>query len=78
MERGAGIEIVVIDVTEHGVERPKRRQRRYYSVKKRKHTLKSQIVANQQTGKIIRKEIEMGGDMILTCTSKGIQISKVK
>lgn len=53
MERDAGIAIVVIDVTEHAIERPRRRQRRYYSGKKGKHTLKSQIVANKQTAEIV-------------------------
>lgn len=61
MERGAGIEIVVIDVTEHGVERPKRRQRQYYSGKKGKHTLKSQIAANLRTGEIICTALGKGG-----------------
>lgn len=60
MEQGAGIEIVVIDVTEHAIERPKRRQGRHFSGKKGKHTLKSQIVANQQTGEIICTALGMG------------------
>jgi len=61
LERGIGIEIVVIDVTEHAIERPKGRQRGYYSGKKGKHALKSQVVANQQTGEIICTALGMGG-----------------
>ncbi len=61
MERGVGIEIVVIDVTEHAIERPKRRQRGYYPGKKGKHTLKSQVVGNQQTGETTCTALGMGG-----------------
>jgi len=45
--------VVVIDVTEVAIERPKRRQRRFYSGKKKRHTLKCQLVIEQATGKII-------------------------
>ena len=45
-------EIVVMDVTETPIERPKRRQRQFYSGKKQ-HTLKCQLILDPQTGQII-------------------------
>lgn len=45
--------ILVLDVTETPIERPKKQQRRYYSGKKKRHTLKTQVVVEQRTGEII-------------------------
>lgn len=47
------IPVIVMDVTETPVERPKRQQKRFYSGKKKRHTLKSQLVIEQKTGLII-------------------------
>ena len=46
-------EYVVMDVTETTIERPKKKQKRYYSGKKKCHTLKTQLVINQETKEII-------------------------
>lgn len=46
-------QITVMDVTETPIERPKRKQRKYYSGKKKYHTLKTQLIINQETGEII-------------------------
>ncbi len=46
-------QVVVLDVTETPIERPKRRQRWFYSGKKKRHTLKCQLVVEQATGRII-------------------------
>ncbi len=46
-------EVVVMDVTETSIERPKRRQRSFYSGKKKRHTLKCQLVIEQSTGRVI-------------------------
>jgi hypothetical protein len=46
-------EIVVMDVTYPAIERPKRRQKKYCSGKKKLHTLKCQLVINQATREII-------------------------
>lgn len=54
-------EVVVFDVTECPIERPKRkrrgrlrnRQKYYYSGKKKRHTIKQQISVNLKDGKII-------------------------
>jgi len=40
-----------VDATEQQIERPKKRQKRYYSGKKKKHTLKNQIITDKK-GKI--------------------------
>ncbi len=45
--------VVVVDVTEIPIERPKRRQRQFYSGKKKRHTLKCQLVIEQATSRII-------------------------
>jgi len=46
-------EVVVMDVTETPIERPKRRQRRFYSGKKKWHTLKCQLVVEVKTKRIL-------------------------
>lgn len=44
---------VVIDSFEQPVQRPKRRQRRFYSGKKKRHTAKSQVVVDEDTGRVV-------------------------
>jgi DDE superfamily endonuclease len=44
---------VVIDTFEQAVQRPKRRQKRYYSGKKKRHTLKSQVAVDEETGALV-------------------------
>ena len=46
-------DVVVMDVTETPIERPKRKQRSFFSGKKRQHTFKCQIILDQQTREII-------------------------
>jgi hypothetical protein len=46
-------EVIVVDVTETPRERPKKKQKISYSGKKRKHTLKTQIIVEQKTKLII-------------------------
>lgn len=43
---------LIVDVTEQQTERPKRQQKAYYSGKKKRHTLKTQIIVNSE-GEII-------------------------
>ena len=45
--------IVIVDGTSTPIERPKHRQKQFYSGKKKTHTLKSQIVVDQQSRAII-------------------------
>jgi len=64
----SNLELVVFDVTECAIERPKRKpcariknkQRPYYSGKKKRHTLKEQIVINQKTKQIIATKQAQG------------------
>jgi hypothetical protein len=44
---------VVIDSFEQRTQRPKRRQRAYYSGKKKAHTLKSQVTVDEHSGRIV-------------------------
>lgn len=61
-------EVVVFDVTECPIERPKRRkikrrknrQRHFYSGKKKRHTIKEQIVVDQKSEKIIATNMACG------------------
>ena len=47
------MEEILIDATESPIERPKKKQRQNYSGKKKRHTLKTQVVQNKQW-KILR------------------------
>jgi hypothetical protein len=42
------VENLIIDATEHPIERPQRRLKPYYSGKKKRHTLKTQIRVTQK------------------------------
>src|SRR6476646_2527524 len=44
---------VLIDTFEQAVQRPKKRQKRFYSGKKKRHTLKSQVAVDEETGHIV-------------------------
>ncbi len=44
---------VVIDSFEQRTQRPKRRQRAWYSGKKKAHTLKSQVAVDEESGRIV-------------------------
>ena len=46
-------EIIQIDATESPTERPKKGQKKFYSGKKKRHTIKSQIVVAKETKEII-------------------------
>lgn len=50
---GTRPQVVVMDVTETPIERPKRKQKWFYSGKKKQHTLKCQIIMDPDTGEII-------------------------
>jgi hypothetical protein len=44
---------VIVDSFEQRTQRPKRRQRAYYSGKKKAHTLKSQVVVDEGSGRFV-------------------------
>ena len=46
-------EVVVIDVSEVPIERPKKKQRAFYSGKHKQHTLKAQLVIDVQRGQFL-------------------------
>lgn len=52
-EGAASPRVVVIDVTETPVERPQKKQRRFYSGKRKRHTLKSEVVLDWHSGRIL-------------------------
>lgn len=54
------IEIVIVDVAETEIERPKKKQKPYYSGKQKCHTLKMQLLINQATLEVICAAIGKG------------------
>jgi DDE superfamily endonuclease/Helix-turn-helix of DDE superfamily endonuclease len=64
-------DVVLIDATETPIERPKK-QRRYYSGKRKRHTLKTQLVAEKSSRRILCLAHEKGRrhDFRLFKTSK--------
>jgi transposase len=46
-------ELVVVDVTETPIERPKKKQKVFYSGKQKQHTLKCQVIIDRDTFEII-------------------------
>jgi hypothetical protein len=44
---------ILIDVTESPIERPQKKQRKYYSGKKKRHTLKTQVIVNRFNAQIV-------------------------
>lgn len=53
LSEGEYPDVVVIDVTETPIERPKKGQKQYYSGKKKQHTLKCQVLAHRYSKEII-------------------------
>lgn len=43
---------VLVDTFEHRIQRPRRRQRAYYSGKRKRHTLKTQVAVDEETGRV--------------------------
>jgi hypothetical protein len=58
-------EVVLIDVTETPIERPKKKH--FYSGKKKKHTLKTQIIVDKKKKLVICTNFTMLSGMILDC-----------
>lgn len=85
--------VVVIDVTESGIEKPKENQKSFYSGKQKEHTLKTQLIVDLKSQKIICLAIGKGsvhdfklfknsgikvGDLIKIIADKGYQgIAKI-
>ena len=52
--------VMVVDVGEMEIERPKKKQKRYYSGKQKCHTLKAQLLVELETGQIICSAVDTG------------------
>ena len=68
----------MVDVTESPVERPKYRQQRWYSGKKKRHTIKTQIVICARTKQIIAVFFDCGRTHDLKMWKKSIGVKVVK
>lgn len=53
LENETALAIVLVDASEQPIERPKKKQKRHYSGKKKRHTQKAQVIVNQHTLEII-------------------------
>lgn len=53
-------EKLLLDATEVRIERPKRGQRKFYSGKKKSHTLKSQVFVDKKSKKILSVDVASG------------------
>jgi hypothetical protein len=67
-----------VDVTESPVERPRRRQKRWYSGKKKRHTIKTQIVLCANTKMIIAIFVASGSTHDFNMWKKSIGVKVVK
>jgi len=70
--------VILVDVTESSVERPKYRQKRWYSGKKKRHTIKSQIVICAKTRMIIAVFVDCGSTHDFKMWKKSIGVKVVK
>jgi len=51
---------ILVDATETPIERPKKKQKFYYSGKKKRHTLKTQLLINADTSEILTLDFANG------------------
>jgi hypothetical protein len=75
---GEELEVVLIDVTESPVERPKHGQRKWYSGKKKRHTIKTQIIVDAKTLMIIAVFIDVGSTHDFKIFKKSVGARVVK
>jgi len=54
------LKVVLTDATESPIERPKKKQKKFYSGKKKRHTLKAQITVDKESKKIISTDFGNG------------------
>lgn len=65
---------VIIDTFEQPVQRPTKRQKRFYSGKKKRHTLKSQVAVDEETGQVVEVADSVPGP---TADIKGLKKSRL-
>jgi len=75
---GECLEVIIVDVTESPVERPKHRQKRWYSGKKKRHTIKTQIVICAHTKQVIAVFADCGRAHDFKIWKKSIGVKVVK
>lgn len=68
----------MVDVTESPVERPKHRQKRWYSGKKKRHTIKTQIVICATTKRVIAVFTACGKTHDFKMWKKSIGVKVIK
>jgi hypothetical protein len=68
----------VADVTESTIERPKRRQKRWYSGKKKCHTIKTQLVICAKTKLVIAVFVDCGKTHDFKIWKKSIGVKVIK
>lgn len=70
--------MIVVDVTESPVERPKHGQKRWYSGKKKRHAFKTQIVICAKTKQVIAVFVDCGRTHDFKIWKKSIGVKVVK
>jgi len=70
--------VILVDVTESPVERPKHGQKRWYSGKKKRHTIKSQIVICAKSKMIIAVFVDCGSAHDFKMWKKSIGVKVIK
>lgn len=75
---------VLVDTFEQPTNRPTRRQRAYYSGKKKRHTLKSQVAVDEESGRVVHVPPSVPGptadlkvlkrSRLLGCVPKGVGV----
>ncbi|QPF38712.1 IS5 family transposase [Acinetobacter sp. TTH0-4] len=64
---------VIIDATECSIERPKKNQSKFYSGKKKKHTLKAQVIYHPNSKQIIGLDISNGSQHDIKLARKTVK-----
>lgn len=62
--------ITAMDTTESPIERPSKKQKKYYSGKQKQHTIKSQVIINLETKEIICTAFDKGSTHDFTLFKK--------
>jgi hypothetical protein len=75
---GEDIKVILVDVTESPVERPKRGQKRWYSGKKKRHTIKIQIIICAETHIVIAVFVDCGSTHDFKMWKKSVGVKVVK
>lgn len=64
---------VIIDATECSIERPQKNQSKFYSGKKKKHTLKAQVIYHPKSKQIISIDVSNGSQHDIKLARKTVK-----